>query len=222
MSKRGLALLISFLIIWLTVLTVCEFVWKANPGGANEVKETAKAGTVVSIELARDPVEEIPTTEMEIPTELVTEIPETTAAAEPVEPTVAPEPDPPVETYAPEPVIESYEPIIEIPETAYAQPPASGRIPLGSFLITGYTAEAGFPEGQATHSGYPVGPGVCAMNYWQRITLGIEWGEQLEIVGLGTFIVYDSGCPYGVVDVWVPTNAEAYAMTAYYDVYLLR
>ena len=105
---------------------------------------------------------------------------------------------------------------------AYAQPPTSGRIPLGSFLITGYTAEAGFPEGQATHSGYPVGPGVCAMNYWQRITLGIEWGEQLEIVGLGTFTVYDSGCPYGVVDVWVPTNVEAYAMTEYYEVYLLR
>ena len=208
--------------MWLVALTVCEFLRGTNPED-REIEETvSKVGTVVSMGLARDPVEEIPTTETEAPTEPVTEIPETTAAAEPVEPTVAPEPDPPEEAYAPEPVIESYEPIIEIPETAYAQPPASGCIPLGSFLITGYTAEAGFPVGQATHSGYPVGPGICAMNYWQRIALGIEWGEQLEIAGLGTFTVYDSGCSYGVVDVWVPTNAEAYAMTAYYDVYLLR
>lgn len=208
--------------MWLVVLTVCEFLRGTNPEDRKTEETASQIGTVISRELARDPVEETPTTETEVPTEPVTEIPETTAAAEPVEPTVAPEPDPPEETYAPEPVIEFYEPIIEIPETAYAQPPTSGRIPLGSFLITGYTAEAGFPEGQATHSGHPVGPGVCAMNYWQRITLGIEWGEQLEIVGLGTFTVYDSGCPYGVVDVWVPTNAEAYAMTAYYDVYLLR
>lgn len=218
MSKKGILLLISFLAVWCAVLTIAE--WSLRPVPEAEVKE--KKMTVYSVELARDPVIEIPTTETEAPTEPVTEIPETTAAADPIEPTLAPETDPLVETYAPEPVIESYEPIIEIPETAYAPPPTSGRIPLGSFLITGYTAEAGFPEGQATHSGYPVGPGVCAMNYWQRITLGIEWGEQLEIVGLGTFTVYDSGCPYGVVDVWVPTNAEAYAMTAYYDVYLLR
>ena len=208
--------------MWLVVLTVCEFIRGTSPEDRKTEETASQVGTVVSRELAQDPVEEIPMTETEALTELVIEIPETTAAAEPVEPTVAPESDPPVETYAPEPVIESYEPIIEIPETAYAQPPTSGRIPLGLFLITGYTAEAGFPEGQATHSGHPVGPGVCAMNYWQRITLGIEWGEQLEIVGLGTFTVYDSGCPYGVVDVWVPTNAEAYAMTAYYDVYLLR
>lgn len=119
--------------MWLVALTVCEFLRGTNPEDRETEETISKAGTVYSVELARDPVEEIPTTETEAPIEPVTEIPETTAAAEPVEPTIAPEPDPPEETYAPEPVIESYEPIIEIPETAYAQPPASGRIPLGSF-----------------------------------------------------------------------------------------
>lgn len=107
-------------------------------------------------------------------------------------------------------------------ESIIVSEPVINGIYLGTFMITGYSAEAGFPAGQATHSGYPVGPGVCAMNYSQRLSLGIEWGEQLYIEGLGTFIIYDSGCPWGIVDIWVETNAQAYAMTEYYEVYLLR
>ena len=60
------------------------------------------------------------------------------------------------------------------------------------------------------------------MDYWQRISLGIEWGEQIYIEDLGTFTVLDSGCEWGVVDVWVETNKQAYSITEYYDVYLLR
>lgn len=167
--------------------------------------------TVVSREIAPEPTFEVETepevettiettveTETEPETEMVFET-ETEIASEPVQEAEVPE-----------------------PEILTPSPPQTGTIYLGSFLITGYTAEAGFPIGQATHSGAPVGPGVCAMDYWQRISLGIEWGEQIYIEGLGTFTVLDSGCEWGVVDVWVPTNAEAFNMTNYYNVYLLR
>lgn len=167
--------------------------------------------TVVSREIAPEPTFEVET-EPEVET-----IIETTVETE-----TEPETEIIFETeieIAPEPVQET-----EVPDTENHTPaPAqTGTIYLGSFLITGYTAEAGFPIGQATYSGAPVGPGVCAMDYWQRISLGIEWGEQIYIEGLGTFTVLDSGCEWGVVDVWVPTNAEAFNMTNYYNVYLLR
>lgn len=167
--------------------------------------------TVVSREIAPEPTFEVET-EPEVET-----IIETTVETE-----TEPETEIVFETEtenAPEPVQETEVPDTESPTPAPAQ---TGTTYLGVYLITGYTAEAGFPAGQATHSGYPVGPGVCAMNYWQRIGLGIEWGELLYIEGLGTFAVYDSGCEWGVVDVWVPTNAEAFAMTANYNVYLVR
>lgn len=90
---------------------------------------------------------------------------------------------------------------------------------LGRFYITGYTEEEGFPEGSATASGVGVRPGICALNNAQRKELGIEYGETIYIDGLGEFTVADCGCAYGVVDVWCYTNAEAYSMTGYYEVY---
>ena len=165
--------------------------------------------TVVSREIAPEPTFEVETepeveTIIEMTVETDTE-PETEIVFE-------------TETeIAPEPVQET-----EVPDTESPAPAQTGTTYLGVYLITGYTAEAGFPAGQATHSGYPVGPGICAMNYWQRISLGIEWGEQVYIEGLGTFTVYDSGCPWGIIDIWVETNEQAYSITEYYDVYLLR
>ena len=146
--------------------------------------------------------------------------PETTVESE-TEPILEPETEipTPVET---EPIVWETEAYVPEPEIPATDPPQTTDGYLGTFLITGYTAEAGFPVGQATHSGAPVGPGVCAMNYWQRIGLGIEWGTEIYIEGIGTFTVLDSGCEWGVVDVWVPTNEEAFNMTAYHNVYLLR
>ena len=91
---------------------------------------------------------------------------------------------------------------------------------LGTFYITGYTAEEGFPYGSTTASGVGVKPGICAMNNSQRKELGIKYGDKIYIDGLGTFTVADCGCAYGVVDIWVYTNAEAYSMTGYYNVYI--
>lgn len=92
---------------------------------------------------------------------------------------------------------------------------------IGKFYITGYTAEEGFPEGSATASGYGVRPGYCAMNDSQRRSLGIRYGDQIYVDGLGTYTVMDCGCDWGVVDIWVYTNAEAYSITENYDVYLV-
>ena len=90
---------------------------------------------------------------------------------------------------------------------------------IGTMKITGYTAEEGFYKGSATASGVPVGEGMCALNNAQRKSLGISYGDSIYISGLGTYTVVDCGCSWGVVDVWVWTNAEAYAMTGYYEVY---
>lgn len=90
---------------------------------------------------------------------------------------------------------------------------------IGRMYITGYTAEEGFPEGSATSSGYGVRPGYCAMNSDQRRALGISYGDRIYVEGLGTYTVMDCGCSWGVVDIWLYTNAEAYAITGYYNVY---
>ena len=180
-----------------------------RPEATTEIVECAHGAGRIT-ERCADPVEEISTTATSAETEPETE-------AEIIHAPETPEPEPiEPETWE----TETYVPDTEISETT--PPQVSGTIYLGTFLITGYTAEAGFPVGQATHSGLPVGPGVCAMEYWQRISLGIEWGEQIYVEGIGVFTVLDSGCEWGVVDIWVPTNAEAFDMTAYHNVYLLR
>lgn len=92
---------------------------------------------------------------------------------------------------------------------------------IGTFWITGYTAEEGFYEGSPTASGYGVRPGYCALNADRRRSLGISYGDQIYVEGLGTYTVMDSGCNWDVVDIWVYTNAEAYTITGSYDVYLV-
>lgn len=92
---------------------------------------------------------------------------------------------------------------------------------LGRFRITGYTAEEGFPEGSPTASGEGVRAGYCAMNLTQMGMLGIHYGDQIYVDGMGTYTVMDCGCDEGIVDIWCETNAEAYAFTGYYDVYLV-
>ena len=94
-----------------------------------------------------------------------------------------------------------------------------GKDYLGRFYVTGYTAEEGFPRGSATASGAGVREGYCALNDSQRKALGIKYGEYIYVEGLGKYQVMDCGCRSGVVDIWVPTNAEAYSITGYYEVY---
>lgn len=87
--------------------------------------------------------------------------------------------------------------------------------------ITGYTAEEGFYEGSATASGIGCRPGICAMNNQQRKDLGIQYGDTIYVEGLGAYTVADCGCGYDVIDIWVYSDAEAYRITGYYDVWLM-
>jgi 3D (Asp-Asp-Asp) domain-containing protein len=91
--------------------------------------------------------------------------------------------------------------------------------PLGRFKVTGYTAEEGFPQGSATASGVGCRPGICAMNNAQRMELGIQYGDTIYIEGLGSYQVQDCGCAYGVIDIWLHTDAQAYAITGHYEVF---
>lgn len=102
----------------------------------------------------------------------------------------------------------------------FAEPATERNGYIGTMWITGYTAGEGFPEGSATASGYGVRSGYCAMNDSQRRSLGISYGDRIYVDGLGTYTVMDSGCGWGVVDIWVQTNAEAYRITGYREVYL--
>ena len=110
-------------------------------------------------------------------------------------------------------------------EPTTTQPPATKAATskhggyIGKLFITGYTAEEGFPPGSGTASGYGVRSGYCAMNAAQRRSLGIRYGDYIYVEGLGTYRVMDCGCGWGVVDIWVYTNAEAYRLTGYRSVY---
>ena len=104
-------------------------------------------------------------------------------------------------------------------ETEAVAEPTEKNGYIGTFWITGYTAEEGFHEGSGTASGYGVRPGYCAMNADQRRSLGISYGDQIYVEGLGTYTVMDCGCGWGVVDIWVYTNAEAYSITGSRAVY---
>lgn len=129
----------------------------------------------------------------------------TTAATPTLPPTTEPETEPVSETYT------LTEPVTESHNDGY----------IGTFWITGYTAEEGFYEGSPTASGYGVRPGYCALNADRRRSLCISYGDQIYVEGLGTYTVMDSGCNWYVVDIWVYTNAEAYTITGSYDVYLV-
>lgn len=136
--------------------------------------------------------------------------PETEAVAEPETEAVK-------ESFVTERVSDTY--TLPAEETEAVTEPTEKNGYIGTFWITGYTAEEGFYEGSATASGHGVRSGYCAMNSDQRRSLGISYGDQIYVEGLGTYTVMDCGCDWGAVDIWVHTNAEAYAITGNRSVY---
>lgn len=106
--------------------------------------------------------------------------------------------DPPVE----DPVVEE--------ET---EPDFENMTYLGNLRITGYVA-----TGNPTATGvYPYVGGI-AMNR----AYGIPYGTTIYIDGLGYFELFDTGCAYGVVDVFRNTEPECYALIPYADVYIVN
>lgn len=107
----------------------------------------------------------------------------------------------------PQPV---YEEIEEPTEQIYDE--TSDRVYLGNMRITGYVT-----TGNATASGEMPYVGGVALN----TSYGIPYGTRIYIDGFGEYVVNDTGCAYGVVDVFCNTIDECYALTSYADVYLL-
>ena len=94
---------------------------------------------------------------------------------------------------------------------------------LGTFKITGYTVEEGFGYGSVTASGKTgCKPGICAMNRFEMRELGLSYGDYIYVEGLGTYQVMDCTADRitNTVDIWVYTNAEAYSITGYREVYI--
>lgn len=107
----------------------------------------------------------------------------------------------------PQPV---YEEIEEPTDQIYEE--TADRVYLGNMRITGYVA-----TGNATASGEMPYVGGVALS----TSYGIPYGTRIYIEGFGEYIVNDTGCAYGVVDVFCNTIDECYALTSYADVYLL-
>lgn len=84
---------------------------------------------------------------------------------------------------------------------------------LGEMRITGYVA-----TGNPTSSGdMPYVGGVALSRDY-----GIPFGSTVYIENLGYYTVNDTGCAYGVVDVFCNTVEECYALTPYSNVYLIN
>lgn len=103
-----------------------------------------------------------------------------------------------------------YEEIEEPEEQIYEE--TTDRVYLGNMRITGYVA-----TGNATASGEMPYVGGVALS----TAYGIPYGTRIYIDGFGEYVVNDTGCAYGVVDVFCNTIDECYALTSYADVYLL-
>lgn len=85
---------------------------------------------------------------------------------------------------------------------------------LGSLRITGYVS-----TGSPTASGEMPYVGGVAVNSSFMSDYGLEYGDTVYIDGLGWYTLNDTGCQYGVVDVFCGSAEECYALTSYADVY---
>lgn len=137
--------------------------------------------------------------------------------------------EPVQEDPSPEPIIET-EPVVEVVEESSTEesidPPIVEEEPvsteeteplsmtyIGNLYITGYVA-----TGNPTASGpYPYVGGVAMSRSY-----GFEWGTTIYIDGLGYYTLFDTGCSYGVVDVFCNTIPECYDLTSYRDVYVVN
>ena len=89
---------------------------------------------------------------------------------------------------------------------------------LGNFRITGYVA-----TGCKTASGtWPAAGRTIAMNKSQMNALGLEYGDQIRVDGLGTYTLEDCGCKSGRIDVFCNSVKECYALPSYLDAYLVN
>ena len=90
----------------------------------------------------------------------------------------------------------------------------------GRFLITGYdncSACCGKWAGGPTASGV-----MPTVNHTVAMSSNYPFGTKIYIEGLGYYIVEDRGVGAGVVDVFCNNHAECYAITGYYEVFIVE
>ena len=84
---------------------------------------------------------------------------------------------------------------------------------LGNLRITGYV-ETGYPTASGV---YPYVGGVA-----MSTSYGIPYGSTIYIEDLGYYTLFDTGCAYGVVDVFCDTVDECYELTSWSNVYVVN
>jgi len=104
-------------------------------------------------------------------------------------------------------------PIVEEEPVAVEETEPVSMTYIGNLKITGYVA-----TGNPTASGvYPYVGGVAMSRSY-----GYPWGTTIYIDGLGYYTLNDTGCSYGVVDVFCNTIPECYDLTSWRDVYVVN
>lgn len=218
--KKNIIKIVSVIILVIIVI-IAILSRKTTKVESPKVETTTKVTTTVAETIIATTTTPVTTTTI---TELVTTLEETTiteAVTEKliqetayIEPKVA----------APVTQIEVTIPVVPVTDApAVTQeiinPPANNTVDynnmtsLGSLKITGYVA-----TGNKTASGVYPYVGGCAMSR----SHGIPFGSTVYVEGLGYYTVNDTGCAYGVVDIFCSTVQECYNLTGNYNVYLVN
>ena len=91
-------------------------------------------------------------------------------------------------------------------DNTYSDSESGNMTLLGNLYITGYV-ETGNPTASGV---YPYVGGVA-----MSTSYGLPYGTTIYIEGLGYYTLFDTGCNYGVVDVFCNTVDECYNLNVY-------
>lgn len=196
----------------MTTMTSCTSTMITTPTSSSVTTTTPVTTSIVETN-----TEEVTTTEEECVITMPVNI--QVVIDEPVQ--EDPSPEPIIET---EPIVEEVveessteesidPPIVEEEPAAIEETEPVSMTYLGNLYITGYVA-----TGNPTASGvYPYVGGVAMSRSY-----GLPWGTTIYIDGLGYYTLFDTGCSYGVVDVFCNTIPECYDLTSWRDVYIVK
>ncbi|EKC81048.1 hypothetical protein LEA_00750, partial [human gut metagenome] len=108
---------------------------------------------------------------------------------------------------------EEYVEYVEEEDNTYSDSESGDMTLLGNLYITGYV-ETGNPTASGV---YPYVGGVA-----MSTSYGLPYGTTIYIEGLGYYTLFDTGCNYGVVDVFCNTVDECYNLTSWRNVYVVN
>lgn len=228
-DKFAIFMFTAFIIIFVFSLIIlgCKTCMNTNDDNANVDKKVIVTTVTYDTDCTYGPMAIKPITEKTevttpVTTSITTSVVTTTSAVSDMTTaveTIQPETEPIVEIIQPEPepISEPVEVITEpapIVEPVITDVPEAGSMTyLGNIYITGYVW-----TGNSTSSGeYPYVGGVAMSRDY-----GLPYGTTIYIEGLGTYVLNDTGCDYGVVDVFCDSVSACYALTGYANVYVVN